>query len=486
MDTSRTNLPTAPQPTQLLPSPKPQTQRMLSTVQETGHTQVSPTLITTREASNIEFINCYLKGHALSAEDAMLCFSHHLIDNWTDHFGKLAEHNSHLTQQMFPPNPPRRLLPVSMGRTYEELSHAVGSEPAYSCLREAFHSQPLMDISGVKQFMESYRKTEKDMISDKPSLQESPCYDTLTKQLEGIKKYQAAIPKIQELLDKNSLTQGFNAENLWMLFIDFNECWMGPYCYEDEPGYLYGMMNGVNYFLNTIDRKITLDYLLELHKRATRGALDSNGKPIEQGARWGDIFDDVIQKRFCGTPRAYTSEKGLDEINSMIRMANDKYPCIPQNMRSLLSTPEINWIENQSIDGRVAFISRQVEEKKQFLADFLANYERNMRSMEDKSAIIAQIVDLCRTVDILHIAEDGNSRLAYLVLLKELLRHNLPPAIIESPLIFEGLSIEELSDKVRKGQVNFELCKKFPDTFFQAILRETGSRPLAWKAFDFR
>lgn len=89
------------------------------------------------------------------------------------------------------------------------------------------------------------------------------------------------------------------------------------------------------------------------------------------------------------------------------------------------------------------------------LADkvFKNYYQRieNCSSDRDKISLIAET---CQTLDQLHLFNDGNIRTVYLIMNKLLIDIGLSPSILKNPNIFDGYSLNELTEAILRGQIH--------------------------------
>lgn len=79
------------------------------------------------------------------------------------------------------------------------------------------------------------------------------------------------------------------------------------------------------------------------------------------------------------------------------------------------------------------------------------------KSEYDKLKVIAQYI---QDIECMHFFADGNCRMVYLLLNKELLKNDLKPVILFDPNMFDRMSSDNLVNEILEGQDAFELFYK--------------------------
>lgn len=79
------------------------------------------------------------------------------------------------------------------------------------------------------------------------------------------------------------------------------------------------------------------------------------------------------------------------------------------------------------------------------------------KSEYDKLKVIAQYI---QDIECMHFFADGNCRMVYLLLNKELLKNDLKPVILFDPNMFDRMSSDNLVNAILEGQDAFELFYK--------------------------
>ncbi len=102
-----------------------------------------------------------------------------------------------------------------------------------------------------------------------------------------------------------------------------------------------------------------------------------------------------------------------------------------------------------------------LQEKLKYYPTILSYYNKNMLkaiTSEDKIELIAQHM---QDIECLHFFSDGNCRMMYLLLNKELMKNGFTPVILLNPNYFDQMTLNGLCAEIREGQLAF---RNFLDT----------------------
>lgn len=104
---------------------------------------------------------------------------------------------------------------------------------------------------------------------------------------------------------------------------------------------------------------------------------------------------------------------------------------------------------------RVSVGSKQIIETR--LQPFFNHYSKSIQEVTTLEGKLQAIADLLRTIEVSHIFPDGNQRtVAFLMLNKLLIENNLPPALLDEPVMFDGfVPLKEMGKQIKKGMANF-------------------------------
>ena len=91
----------------------------------------------------------------------------------------------------------------------------------------------------------------------------------------------------------------------------------------------------------------------------------------------------------------------------------------------------------EQLQHRLSLIKPEYKAPEQIIA--LKNYH----ALNYVNSIIESLVEVAKKIDLIHPFSDGNTRVAIVLIQRELVRHGLPPAILKDPNTIEVLSVEE-------------------------------------------
>ena len=253
------------------------------------------------------------------------------------------------------------------------------------------------------------------------------------------------------------------------------EAQLGPLSFEDEAGYLRGMLNGFAFMLTTLERPVDAALLCALHDVSIRGVRRRNGRPFQQGfarrpwkygflwnvegmlpefhsisrAAWKELFDE----RIVYIPyRSWVDEQALD-----LHITGERQSFLVR-MGRMRKPPQFCLAPLWKARGGPAFQA----EIQQRIQDALTTH-RNARAQAgiDRGAHLAAIARLCRTLELLHTFPDGNGRTIYgLLLQKLLLEGGYGPVILDTPCTFDGyFCTAEMVGLIEAGFGRFEQFK---------------------------
>ncbi len=277
-------------------------------------------------------------------------------------------------------------------------------------------------------------------------------YDGMSGLLRGIEMKEAAQPLLAEQMGRNRFFLEFDTSQSWRLFVDAeHQQEFGDYRYENESGYMAGMMNSYRQMLSTLHEPVSADLLLRLHTTAVDGVLKrgETERSANLARELGVIdpeLDSFMTKGFRdGRPNHFglvvglnCSEAGLEELMDLSDDYSD-FTIRTDGKKQLLFT-----------EPRSATLCKSIATR---IFDEYDDEIRTARSTDQKLMAIARC---CRDLEASHLFMDGNARTIGFVLLNGLLmRNGLPPAAMADPSVFDGFSISECAGKIAIGQQNF-------------------------------
>mgnify|MGYP003402436763 CR=1 FL=1 len=106
--------------------------------------------------------------------------------------------------------------------------------------------------------------------------------------------------------------------------------------------------------------------------------------------------------------------------------------------------------------------------------DILENYKNELKKAQNDNDKIGSIVDFMQIIEWFHMFNDGNCRMIYILLNKELVKNGLSPCILDDPNDFDYKTRKELIEEVEKGQKAFanlvENGKPYDDSIDQQAI----------------
>jgi hypothetical protein len=235
----------------------------------------------------------------------------------------------------------------------------------------------------------------------------------------------------------------FPREELWRLFCDGmlqqeEGGWIG-FC-RREVNFLIAMTNGFGFISQTIMQPLTVDYLIELHRLSTDNVLDLERNnlicPTAEGKR------DIRHNQETG----FRLLAGLNfSFDGLIELTRES------------QIPDVGYSLQISRDVLVLHPDCAPAEKiAERLNKAIVYYAEQMATADTREKKLECIVRLIAQLERIHPFSDGNCRtLCVLVLNRELIRNGFLPVILDNPNRFDGFSIDELMEEVKRGMQHF-------------------------------
>jgi len=215
----------------------------------------------------------------------------------------------------------------------------------------------------------------------------------------------------------------------------------GSHCYDNERGYMAGMMRGMNLMLATLNEPLSADLYERLHDTAVSGVHKENRMGDESLFVQG--YRNNIGVEF-GLTSTNSSPYGHAEFDQSLK-AND---------------PE-GWITLEPRDNGYTYLianAKTADECRQKAAEIIESYHEEMRGLQegDEDGILRGIAKCCQDLDQHHLFSDGNIRTAtFLTMNKLLLQNGLSPALLYDPNVFDMKSIGQIAQHIRNGQAAY-------------------------------
>jgi hypothetical protein len=256
----------------------------------------------------------------------------------------------------------------------------------------------------------------------------------------------------------------FPPNKLWRLLVYNPEPGKDLYQqFNEEPGSLQGMINGLNFVIRTWHAPLTLDYITDLHDITVEGVYtvhygeSKEGKVIQQqildkGLRNGYTvsFNLIANVNLShqGTGDLLTRlEKGVNYFSISAVNQPNKIKILPgTTIDKKLTSHYFNIFSSEpheiTTEKNINVIQYSMQ---QAINDFLQmiNYD------EDKLYYIAYFL---HELELIHGFGDANCRTyGVLLLIKLLIQYDLPLGFLQDPNVLDGFSPMEIKSKILYG-----------------------------------
>jgi hypothetical protein len=242
--------------------------------------------------------------------------------------------------------------------------------------------------------------------------------------------------QLAEQMRRQPMLADIPAGQAWKLLMDADKHQTrGAYGFENEPGYMAGMMRGFKLMLEELDKPFTADLYERLHDIAIRGVRQRSGEAFEERYR-GDVssvsFGGVLGKTFT-----------IDGL-ARLRQANEWTDWFKIDAAEHAA-------ENDEITVRLLKKTREQCEEK--VTGIIERYNHQIATAGPEEAKLTAILKCCQDLEVAHTFTDANLRTtAFLILNRLLIQNGLSPTVLGDPNNLDGHTIEQLIPQVRAGQ----------------------------------
>lgn len=244
------------------------------------------------------------------------------------------------------------------------------------------------------------------------------------------------------------------AENCWRLVMDGNRQTdeFGAYGFEEEEGYMAGMLRAFTLMLETLNDKLTPDLHCRFHDTAVDQVLNKRNERIDQG--YGLAFLDTTIGLIEGVN---CTKEGLKEFEDSDKKNGSWIKITTYMGRKKLV---INRSEGNMYRSRDEVIQSCQTKSNLIFSKYyqeLAEAHQIVDPSEKETTILTAIARCCQDLDQNHFFRDGNIRDdAFLTMNKVLLENNLLPVILNDPNVLDMFSVAQIVEEMREGQRTFE------------------------------
>lgn len=253
-----------------------------------------------------------------------------------------------------------------------------------------------------------------------------------------------------------------------------------------EPGYHDGMMRGFQTLSESMDKKVDLKLLIQLHDSAVKGVFADPQKKRPFALGVSSTYQGFGYPHKTVDPEAfrelfeggilYNPKVVLDQLSP--GYLNDK-KCIYEEHNILMDFYDNALVDFDLRKSDQIWSKYNSEAKvKEVIQPFLDHYYSQIgqvHSLKDKLRAIAELV---RTLEVAHFFLDGNQRTyAFLLLNRLLIENNIPPVILDDPAAFDGyMTLENLVILIQSGISNYlNENQKNHERFFDSHCKTSNS-----------
>ncbi|SFQ73773.1 hypothetical protein SAMN05216567_13316 [Variovorax sp. OK605] len=223
--------------------------------------------------------------------------------------------------------------------------------------------------------------------------------------------------------------------------------------FENECGYMRGMLNGLNAMLATMREPLTAEMYESLHDVAVNGVQERD--TLDHTAVMASKFRDG---EAVGFKLDVAGNGAIGKLPNMTQAGLGEY------MESgKAKTGLISFDNREPVPKLVAKeIPREtcIQKATEIIGKYGVAREKalEMGNAGDRElAILRAIAACCQDLDQHHLFMDGNIRtIAFLVMNKLLLQNELLPSVLQDPNVFDMNGIEEIVGDIRLGQEAFQ------------------------------
>jgi hypothetical protein len=251
----------------------------------------------------------------------------------------------------------------------------------------------------------------------------------------GAVKRRGAEAELAQTMSGHAALAGIPASEAWKLLMDADKQQeRGAYGFENERGYMAGMMRGLKVMLDTLDEPFTAELYENLHDAAIEGVSQrGTGEAFEKRYRTVAVqFGGVLGKTFTidGLGRLRKASEWTDWFS--IEESQDEF--------------------KQDI-VTVKHLKKTAEECAKRVTAIIERYNKEIVEVEGKDAKLTAILKCCQDLELAHTFTDGNLRTtAFLVLNRLLIQNGMSPTVLGEPNNLDGHTIEQLIPQVLEGQ----------------------------------
>lgn len=253
------------------------------------------------------------------------------------------------------------------------------------------------------------------------------------------------------------------ARDCWRLVMDGEYQHNGIHHFENEQGYMQGMLSGLNLMISTLDEPLTADLYRELHDAAVDKVYERNNLQTTMKKGYSDVgvgFNLIIGNN-C-------TEEGLAEYRRKSGVQIEDFGQTRKLCAEYPPEKAVSMVGNEFVT-EILKTSQQI--CAEHVTEIINTYNTELKTakeinnpldspVERETAILTCIAKCCQDLDQHHVFQDGNIRtVVFLVMNKLLLQNKLSPVILKEPNAVDMFSLKQIVGLMRDGQKTFSTLR---------------------------
>jgi hypothetical protein len=266
---------------------------------------------------------------------------------------------------------------------------------------------------------------------------------------------------VETEMARSPVFREFPGGQAWRMVLDGHlQASRGEYGFENEHGYMAGMLNGLSLMLADAreGRALDADSYERLHDTCVRGVY-SNPTIIPEMPEQGRLKTGYRTNDGTNVGVSYAL-KPVDP-GDPLRRGNITVAGREQLERSIAEQGRNPWFRldlrtRADAQDKVWSDVRSAEQCRGRVNDIFTSYRAELARAGSDDDRLRAIARCCQALDQSHVFEDGNIRtVSFLVMNRLLIDNGMSPAILREPNMFDGYALDELVAEMREGQAQF-------------------------------
>lgn len=225
----------------------------------------------------------------------------------------------------------------------------------------------------------------------------------------------------------------------WKMVMDGDKHASGRMHFDNECGYMQGMLGALNHMIQNVDHPLSADSYRELHDMAVGNVRERPGN--DDRTQWGERM-----------------RTGYREGAVMFGLTDNMTVQGRQEFEAR-SVQIAGWctIDDSGDYPKLVTEEHSPDQCRAKAGEIIGRYHTQVGlAAGDETQVLRAIARCCQDLDQHHLFSDGNIRsVAFLAMNKLLLQNGLSPTILMDPNAIDMHSIDEIVGLIRAGQVRF-------------------------------